>query len=1155
MNRDVASLFSYCGRLSWAAVLAAIGSCASATAAAAADDVVAKPIVLNDNGAWSWFEDERAIVDPTAGKLLVSSVADSAGSGGGSRDGDIDVATLDLGAGTVSRFVLNAGLEDDDHDSASLWIRPDGRYLAMYSRHGGDPLSRYRISTNPGDATAWTAEQTFNNGAGATYSNLHFLPGDAGGAGRLYNFTRTNNYDPNILISSDLGATWSYGGKLLTEGGGGDRPYVRYFSDGNRIHFITTERHPRDFDNSVYYGYVADGKLYNAADAVVDANLFDGAAVAPATLTPVMTTGTIVDGDAMRRMWTVDTAVDAGGAPVVVFQARANNNNLDHRFFYGRLSGGSWQVHPLGYAGSYLYSAESDYTGLVSIDPDDPSTVYLSSEVHPATKAQLIGADGQRHYELFKGVTTDSGATWTWSPITFNSTVDNLRPLVPQWDANNTALLWMRGDYFTYTNYDLDVVGLVNPSVPTPDLALAVDFGATGQAVQTGFAAFTRTADPPGTNQSQAFNSPHAATGSQITLTLGGNVQFADRGDDVAGPLGDVADDFAFVGDDLTVAFANLARGNYQLVLYAHDRNADQRTFDIEQNGVDLGTLNPESGVNPPIGIASSRVLFGATGADDVMLTLSGVGSGGDVVLNGLELYRVGDYAPPYDLNADGALDLSDYQKLIQGLHTDLSGLSAEQAFELGDLNGDFQTNFADFRLFKNAYMQWNGPAAFAQLSAAVPEPGGVALAVAATATAAALRTGGRRGNAAIWLAVLLATAAVAPARAAWTYVDANRATNTGPPSAFTPGVNNQADDNLWTERTGFSSGGNFFQSGDGNGENAPEITTTLGGLTPNAAYAVHVHFWDASGDVEDWSIRAGYSSGNLSLYANPGDAGDLGAVGATLASTLNYAGAPPLFTEGNRTMFAALLGYASANASGDLTVYIDDLPSQIGVNNRTWYDGLSYELVQRPTLQANTTTGFMRIVNGTSVSIEMDYYEIRSSDGPAGSLYEPGWDSLDSQESDPFGAGWEEANGVDARLLSEGRLTSAQTLAPGESLPLGNAFSIGSDPNLAFFYSAPGEDLQSGVVAYVEGLVGDYDDDGSVLGRDFLRWQRGALSDPVDPGHLAQWEANYGSSIPQPRATAVPEPGAMSLGAGLFACAPLLARRRMVRRRATAVC
>lgn len=688
-------------------------------------------IVINHNGAWSWFEDERAIVDIAGGKLLVSSVANAGGTGGATRNGDIDLVTLDLTSEVTSRFVLHAALQADDHNSAAIIQRPDGRYLAMYGMHvaGGEAgqQSYYRISTVPNDSATWNAEQSFDNNASMTYSNLHYLPNDGGGAGQMYNFVRSNGFDPNILISSDQGTSWTYGGRLLTEGGGSDRPYVRYVTSGDRIHLITTERHPRDFDNSVFAGYVQNGQLFNSHGSVVDSNLFDTTGIPPAALTPVFAAGTVVDGAAMRRAWTVDVDDDESGNPVVVFQARANGSDTDHRFFYGRWTGSQWQVYQMGYAGSYLYAAENDYTGLVSIDPHDPNVVYLSSEVHPATKTQLIGADGLRHYELFRGTTVDNGATWSWTPITFNSTVHNIRPVVPKWDAENTALLWMRGSYTSYTNYDTDVAALINPELPNQELALAVDFGATGQAVAAGYQPFTRDANPTGTSQSESYASPFAANNGQIIVTLGGgDVKFADRGDDVAGPVGRLADDFAFFAGDMTLTFGNLASGDYQLVLYAHDRDLNQLTFDIRLNGTDIGTLNPVSGADPIIGTSSSRVAFGTDGSGDVTFTLDGIGGGADVILNGFELFAVGDYtapSPPFDLNADGALDLLDYQQFLTGLHADLSGLTAAEAFGRGDLNGDFQNNFLDFQLFRQGYDQWNGAGAFAKAIAHVPEP------------------------------------------------------------------------------------------------------------------------------------------------------------------------------------------------------------------------------------------------------------------------------------------------------------------------------------------------------------------------------------------------------------------------------------------------
>jgi hypothetical protein len=436
------------------ALVMAILSLALSSSARAVNDVAGALIEFNDNGAWSWFEDERALVDVAAGKIVVSSVANGAGTGGAARHGDVEVASLDLATNNVTLFTLSDALQADDHNSAALWTRPDGRYLAMYAKHGSDTFSRYRISTQPGDATNWSAEQVFANAAGTTYSNLHYLPADNGGAGRLYNFTRSVGFDPNILVSNNHGDTWSYGGRLLEEGTSSDRPYLRYFSDGQRIHLIATERHPRNYDNSIYHAYVQDGKLFHSNGSLADSNVLDAGAAAPADLTRIFTTGTSFGGVTMRRAWTIDVAIDEAGLPYAVFQARANDSNLDHRFFYARFDGADWSVKQLARAGGHLYSAEDDYTGLAALDPSNPNRLFISTKIDPRNQNAMARS------EIFQGITADGGDAWQWTPITFNSTVDNLRPIVPKWDADHTALLWIRGIYNGYTDYDLDIVGL-----------------------------------------------------------------------------------------------------------------------------------------------------------------------------------------------------------------------------------------------------------------------------------------------------------------------------------------------------------------------------------------------------------------------------------------------------------------------------------------------------------------------------------------------------------------------------------------------------------------------------------------------------------------------------------------------------------------------
>jgi hypothetical protein len=59
------------------------------------------------------------------------------------------------------------------------------------------------------------------------------------------------------------------------------------------------------------------------------------------------------------------------------------------------------------------------------------------------------------------GVTDDLGATFTWTAITRDSSCDNLRPIAPRWRTDRCALLWLRGELRSYTDYALDAVGVV----------------------------------------------------------------------------------------------------------------------------------------------------------------------------------------------------------------------------------------------------------------------------------------------------------------------------------------------------------------------------------------------------------------------------------------------------------------------------------------------------------------------------------------------------------------------------------------------------------------------------------------------------------------------------------------------------------------------
>jgi hypothetical protein len=74
----------------------------------------------------------------------------------------------------------------------------------------------------------------------------------------------------------------------------------------------------------------------------------------------------------------------------------------------------------------------------------------------------MSAGDGRRHYEIFRGVTGDGGASWTFTAITRASTVDNLRPVLPPAAPDGQrALVWLRGTYRSYTDYQQQVVALL----------------------------------------------------------------------------------------------------------------------------------------------------------------------------------------------------------------------------------------------------------------------------------------------------------------------------------------------------------------------------------------------------------------------------------------------------------------------------------------------------------------------------------------------------------------------------------------------------------------------------------------------------------------------------------------------------------------------
>jgi hypothetical protein len=445
------------------------------------------PLTLNTNGGWCWYQDPRVIVDSRTGAVLFASIASGGGAGGGRRAGNVEVTAFDPATGrlrtvAVGRFPSGEGM-GDDHDTAALWQRPDGRYLVVYTAHNHGyhekrPQTFYRISTDPHDASEWQPERAFdwptddpvgNGWIAVTYSNLHHLSAEGGGKGRLYNIARAPGQSWRIATSDDWGETWACRGILTLPPEGGraySNGYPKFADNGcDRIDFLITEAHPRDYNNGIYHGFIQGGKTFDSAGNVIDPDTFSDTAPLPEQFTAVFKPEAPAQG-AYHTGWTTELVRGSDGGLHALFTCRVGvesgefrppttnlPGNADHRLFYARLDGETWRTTELARMGHGLYGFEEDYTGLGAIDPHDPRTVVISTPFDPRDGRQLA-----RH-QLFRGRTDDAGATWHWSALTENAIADNLRPRVAPLNDGRRLLLWLHGTYRTMHDYDQAVLG------------------------------------------------------------------------------------------------------------------------------------------------------------------------------------------------------------------------------------------------------------------------------------------------------------------------------------------------------------------------------------------------------------------------------------------------------------------------------------------------------------------------------------------------------------------------------------------------------------------------------------------------------------------------------------------------------------------------
>ena len=438
-------------------------------------------LAIAPDGAWTWFNDERAIFH-----------RDSLFSGYVLRDGRYGITRYDPATNSSHHMILStaASRQQDDHNNPSITALPDGRLLALYAKHIANPVFYQRTSLVPLPSTDadWGPEIANPLPANNTYNNTYLLSAENN---RIYNFHRCINFNPTITVSNNLGTSWEPSVQFISVGSGSVRPYPRYCSNGSdRIDLIYTDGHPRDVNNSVYHMYYRDGAFRRTGGSLVAnyANLpLDHEGGQRGSVVYQYSSAAWGSGQGPDnwipngRGWTWDVHYGKDSHPVCVFQVQVDNvtgtgwNHDRIYYYYARWTGSEWQRRFIAHAGRGLYSAEDDYGGGMCIDPENPNVVYISSNAaDPFNLSTLANVPlrANERYELWRGVTQDGGLTFAWEQITVNSPADNLRPIVPENHGYDRALVWFHGTYTTYTNYDCQVLAILENKIHLQSFSL-----------------------------------------------------------------------------------------------------------------------------------------------------------------------------------------------------------------------------------------------------------------------------------------------------------------------------------------------------------------------------------------------------------------------------------------------------------------------------------------------------------------------------------------------------------------------------------------------------------------------------------------------------------------------------------------------------------
>jgi BNR repeat-containing family member len=381
-------------------------------------------------GSWCWFGDPRA--------AYVSGRYDEVFVGWLDWFGGVTVGAYDPRLGVRHKRVIGYEFHDD-HGGPSILVEARRRLTVFWSGHDGASMY-YRSTLRPADITAWgPLQQVPSNVAGSlgfTYPNPVLLPAEDN---TLYLFWRGADWSEDYATRTVAGR-WSQANELIRVPG--QRPYLKVDSNGrDTIALAWTDGHPRETLSSIYFAAYRAGSLWTAGGHSIGRMPGEPITLGQADL--------VYNAQASRvPAWVWDVAVGPDRRPVIVYATFPSPQH--NKYWYADWTGTRWVSHFLTSGGGTISPGglESQYSGGIELDHSDPSIVYLSRHARGG-------------FEIERWATDDRGLHWRHTTVVPAGGTDNVRPVVPRgWDHGPMSLLWLRGNYGSYTQYRTSIAYL-----------------------------------------------------------------------------------------------------------------------------------------------------------------------------------------------------------------------------------------------------------------------------------------------------------------------------------------------------------------------------------------------------------------------------------------------------------------------------------------------------------------------------------------------------------------------------------------------------------------------------------------------------------------------------------------------------------------------